>query len=139
MNAKAFFDTNIIVYLYSTDEPQKRSLIESLLVPGNIYISTQVINEFLNVMIKKKKIEAKLLKKVVDELTELFQIALIDGITIRLALQLMSINNYSYFDSLMIASAIENNCKLLYTEDMHHHHIINDSTQLINPFENRLF
>ena len=41
----------------------------------------------------------------------------------------------SYWDSLIIASALQNNCTILYTEDMQHTQIIEDSFTIINPFK----
>ena len=43
--------------------------------------------------------------------------------------------SYSYWDSLSIASALENNCKALYTEDMQDGQIIEDKLTIINPFK----
>jgi predicted nucleic acid-binding protein len=38
------------------------------------------------------------------------------------------------WDSLIIASALENGCKILYSEDMHHNHLIEKKLRIINPF-----
>ena len=43
---------------------------------------------------------------------------------------------YSYYDSLIIATALESKCKILYSEDMHHGQIIENSLKIINPFDN---
>ena len=43
--------------------------------------------------------------------------------------------SYSYWDSLIIASALENNCKALYTEDIQDGQIIEDKLTIINPFK----
>ena len=52
------------------------------------------------------------------------------GVTIRSKYQ------YSYYDSLIIATALESKCNILYSEDMHHGQIIENSLKIINPFEN---
>jgi predicted nucleic acid-binding protein len=41
----------------------------------------------------------------------------------------------SYWDSLIISSALESGCKILYTEDMHHNQIIEGKLKIINPFK----
>ena len=41
---------------------------------------------------------------------------------------------YSYYDSLIIASALENDCAILYTEDLHHSQVIDEKLAIINPF-----
>jgi len=55
MNDKRFFDTNIVVYLYSQDEPDKQSI--NLFKNNQPIISTQVLGEFANVLRRKFKLE----------------------------------------------------------------------------------
>jgi predicted nucleic acid-binding protein len=50
---RAFLDTNTDIYLFSDDEPQKKQIVEREIDKYNCVISTQVINEFSNVCIKK--------------------------------------------------------------------------------------
>jgi predicted nucleic acid-binding protein len=97
-----------------------------------IVISSQVINEFIYVCLKKEYLP---IENVINFINGLFQlgISLVTEKTILKALELMQDNNYSYWDNLMIASAIENNCSVLYSEDMHHNYKIGDLT-IINPF-----
>lgn len=136
MNDKIFLDTNVILYLYYSDELQKNNLIMRLLEASNTYIiSTQVLNEFINVMTKKKKVSYEHVSQAILELTKAFTISVVTISTIELALQLASKNNYSFFDCLILASALESECDTLYTEDMHHKHIINDSLRIVNPFK----
>jgi len=41
---------------------------------------------------------------------------------------------YSYYDSVIIASALQNNCTVLYSEEMNHNQVIENSLTIINPF-----
>ncbi len=41
------------------------------------------------------------------------------------------------YDSLIISTALENNCEILYSEDMQHKQIIENKMVIINPFERR--
>jgi predicted nucleic acid-binding protein len=43
-------------------------------------------------------------------------------------------NGYSYWDSLILAVALENNCSILYTEDMQDGQMIDDKLRILNPF-----
>jgi len=43
--------------------------------------------------------------------------------------------NLSYWDSLIVASALENDCSILYTEDLQHEQVIEGKLKIINPFE----
>jgi predicted nucleic acid-binding protein len=42
--------------------------------------------------------------------------------------------NISYYDSLILSSAINSKCTILYTEDMQHNQIIENQLKIINPF-----
>ena len=52
----------------------------------------------------------------------------------RNALKIASKYKYSFPDSLIIATAIEYNCNVLFSEDMHHNQIIENTLKIINPF-----
>ncbi len=97
-------------------------------------ISTQVINEFINVMRKKRAVPIATLQGVVRELGSLCTVSLVTMETIECALGISQSHKYSYFDSLIIASAIENSCTILYSEDMHHKHVVADGLTILNPF-----
>lgn len=43
-------------------------------------------------------------------------------------------NNISYWDSLIVASSIENGCSILYSEDLHDGQIIDNKVKVVNPF-----
>lgn len=136
MSDQIFFDTNIVIYLYSDTEIEKSNVVERLLNQRNHHvISTQVINEFAYVMHRKRKISYESIAKSVIELTASFDITKINLSTINYAFQIASTYKYAYFDSLMIASAIENNCNVLYSEDLHHGHVIEKKIEIRNPFE----
>jgi predicted nucleic acid-binding protein len=132
---KIFLDTNIIVYLYSSDEPEKKAKIETIIESfEKATISTQVINEFLYVMHKKRNIPVAILAKSIDELIEAFALVYIALPTIKHALLIAHQYKYTYFDSLILASALEHDCTLLFTEDMHHTHMVENKLKILNPF-----
>ncbi|HEY8020821.1 MAG TPA: PIN domain-containing protein, partial [Thermoanaerobaculia bacterium] len=57
MNGRVFLDTNIFVYLYDSDQPDKqaraRTLVERFGLSGEIVISTQVLQEFYATVTRK--------------------------------------------------------------------------------------
>jgi len=69
------------------------------------------------------------------KLLQRLEIALIDQTTIKKALDIAIDYKYSYWDSLIITSALENNCLICYSEDMQHGQIIEDKLRIVNPFE----
>ena len=69
MKDKAFFDTNILVYLHSEDEPEKRNIARNLLPDNEPIITIQVVKEFVNTLRKKYHIDWSKIKNVVDEIS----------------------------------------------------------------------
>lgn len=136
IDAKVFLDSNIIIYLYSAQETNKTIIVESLINNfSRRIVSTQVLNEFINVMYKKRSINIESLTLGIKEILGVFALVHITTDTIYLALHIANKCKYTYFDSLIIASALENGCDILFTEDMHHNHIIEDKLAIINPFK----
>lgn len=137
MEDRIFLDTNIFIYAYSKTEPEKRKIALELLCLNKALISTQIINEFVWVMYRKFKVDRRKLQVVGNKLLEKFEIVLINLETIRKALNIFVDYNFSFWDSLIIASALENDCSILYTEDMQHGQIIEERLKIVNPFVGR--
>lgn len=121
---KIFLDSNVVVYLFDKSERQKQSRIKKLIAQhitqSKIYLSVQVINEFVIVTSKKIAfpITASRQKEIIELLNDLFLIVPLNYITSLRALELSVRYKLSYWDSLIISSAIENMCNILFTEDM---------------------
>lgn len=135
-NAKIFIDSNIWIYLYSTTEKSKRALAQKLIDSyNNICISTQVLNELANVLSKKFKLPASDVTTVLEDITQYTSIHTVDFSTIKKALHIAQALKYSYYDSLIIASALQEECSVLISEDMHSSHKIENALTIKNPFE----
>lgn len=135
MTDKIFLDTNILVYTYSSTEPEKQKLAQQCLsTVANSWISTQVLNELNNTLYRKFALTYKDILVVMNELSDYFQISLVSPETIRQALLLGDRYQYSYFDNLILASALERGCTIVYSEDMQHGQKIIGQLKIINPF-----
>ena len=134
MKDKIFIDTNILLYAYST-EKNKQELAQNIInTNNNIYISKQVINETINILIKKFKLNIKDIINVVKELEKEFIILDFD-IQIQLnALKLKQNYNLQFYDALIVSTALENSCTILYSEDMQDKLVIEKKLKIINPF-----
>ena len=139
LRGKFFLDTNIIVYSFDHQAPKKqqtaRQLIEIALSSQMGVISSQVVQEFLNVAQQKFAkpmgiAEARrYLSDVLLPLCRHFSsISLYDR-----ALLLREETSYSFYDSLIVAAAIETECKTLLSEDLQDGRIIQGVT-ILNPF-----
>jgi len=131
---KALVDTNVLIYAYSSSELNKKQRSLDILSGENIIISTQVINEFIWVMHKKFSVDLKLINNVVRGLFLSYRVGIVDQEIIVKAISIAGKYCYTYWDGLILASALMNSCKYVYTEDMQHNQIIEKQLQIINPF-----
>lgn len=69
-----------------------------------------------------------------NEFMNILELAIISKETIKSSFEIVSKYGYSIWDGLIIAVALENNCLILYTEDMQDGQIIEDSLRITNPF-----
>jgi predicted nucleic acid-binding protein len=134
MNDKCFFDTNMLVYLYSQDEPDKQHLANELIKNHTPIISTQVLTELSNVLRKKFQCEYKQIQSVIAQIINVCQVSIIQPEDIITALQVAEKYKYSFYDSLIISVALSNKCTMLYTEDLQHQQVIDNTMTIINPF-----
>ncbi len=136
MNNKVFLDSNILIYLYSKDEPKKREIASDLLAKfDNVYISTQVLFEFTHIMHRKLKVDYDQIDDALKEFNNAFLITNVTYEIIRKAIKIAEKYKYSFVDSLIIATAINSNCDILYSEDMHADQVIENSLKIANPFK----
>ena len=139
MKDKFFLDTNIIIYSFDNTQSQKQKtaqeLIQKSLASGKGIISYQVIQEFLNVAMRKFNVPLK----IIDAKIFLEQVLIpICGIyssseLYYFALDIQNSTQYSFYDSLIVASAIKSGCSTLYSEDLQNGRIIGGLT-IKNPF-----
>jgi predicted nucleic acid-binding protein len=131
---KVFIDSNILIYAYSITEPDKRQTARDTIDKYNSIISIQVINEFSSNCLKKLKKTHNEIITAIQEISRNFPIAQITIPTVVKALQLQKRYQFSYFDCIMLASALENNCTYIFSEDMQHGQVIEETLTIMNPF-----
>ena len=122
MKDRAFFDTNMLVYLYSNDDERKKMACRDALKRYSPTVSTQVINELCNTFTKKLKLPASDVDRVVNRVTSFFHVEIVDLHVISHALNLHGKFSYSYFDCLMLSSAMLSGCRYIISEDMQDGH-----------------
>jgi predicted nucleic acid-binding protein len=125
---RVFFDSNIIVYLYTETEVAKKRQALQEFISNERYISTQVLNELSNVGFKKLNLTVREVQNITSELISVCYFSVVDYKTIQAAYVLKDRYGYSYYDCLMLASALECGCTYLYSEDMADGQTINGMT-----------
>ncbi len=71
---------------------------------------------------------------VLVEVPATFQVVVVQPDTIMRALKLVQRYHYSFYDSLIISTALEKSCEIFYSEDMQHQQFIEQKLTIINPF-----
>jgi len=141
--ANVFIDSNLWVYAFietqRNEEETKRNkiilLLEEVNKKDNITISVQVINEFhWTVKTKYDVGEGEIRNKVINGILKA-KVTPVDLSIYKSAFQIRDNYNISYWDSLIITSALENGCNILYSEDMQHNQLIENRLRIINPFK----
>jgi len=128
----AFFDSSVLLYTLEKQDPRSE-IARRLLLDGGI-ISVQVLNEFTYVSRRKLKLGWPLIENSLSLIRRLCpQARPIDIETHELALQIAQRYGYTIYDSLIVASAIEAGCTMLYSEDMQDGQRIGSVT-ICNPF-----
>ena len=131
---KAFLDTNILVYAFTSNEPEKKETALSLFDSCLPVISTQVIREFSNVLLKKTDYKSEVIKTVIGDITSVSEITLEDISYIEYAIDLHEQYGYSFYDSLILSSALKSNCSILVSEDFQNGQILDNRLRIHNPF-----
>jgi predicted nucleic acid-binding protein len=134
-----FLDTNILVYTFDSAAPRKRKIAHDLVAHAlrdrNGIISYQVIQEFLNVALRKFAPPMSLseaqsyLRRVLIPLCEVFP----DASLYHEALDIGSQSGWTFYDSLIVASASAGKCGTLFSEDLQAGRTI-QGVEIQNPF-----
>jgi len=134
MQNKYFADSNIFLYAFMADDEEKSKKAFSIIKSNYVALSTQVVNEICVNLVKKSGYIEDDIIQLVKNIYKKYHVVMIDMNTILKASFLRKTYTLSYWDSLIIASALENECSILYTEDMQHGQIIEKKLRIINPF-----
>lgn len=139
MSAEYFLDTNVVVYSFDKSAPAKReksvNLIAEGLRKGSGAISWQVVQEFLNVALHKWKRPMspgdamEYMGTTLEPLCAVFPSASIW----RSALSIQIQSQYRFYDSLVVASALQCGARVLYSEDLQDGRRFDD-LEIRNPF-----
>jgi predicted nucleic acid-binding protein len=136
MSDRFFCDSNIFLYAFSKNkEDIDKKKIASDIVNQRAVISTQVINEVSNNMLKKLNFDNTMIEKFTLNCFERYEIVNFSKPLYQKACKLRDNYNFSYYDSLIVSAALIWDCTTLYSEDMQNGLKV-EQLIIINPFEN---
>lgn len=139
MRDRFFLDTNIFAYSFDTDAPAKQKRARDLILHGiktrKAVVSYQVVQEFFNLALRKFSRPMNI-AEAEQYLQTVFQplLAVQSSNTLfSQALRLEDKHRLFWYDALIVAAAVESQCAILYSEDMHDGQRF-EELQIKNPF-----
>jgi predicted nucleic acid-binding protein len=127
-----FFDTNVLLYLLSSDAA-KADKAEGLLAGGGT-ISIQVLNEFAAVASRKLRMPWSEIRDVLSQVRAVCAVHPVSIETHERALSLAERYGLSFYDALVVSAALLANCRTLHSEDMQDGQVIDRQLTIRNPF-----
>lgn len=139
MSDKYFLDTNVLVYALTKQDPTKQSiavrLVADAIDSGKGLISFQIVQEFFSVALRHFRPPMTIPEAEQFLAMPLRPLLLVHSsyAIYSQALELTRRHSIAWYDSLIVAAAIEADCRILYTEDLQHGQKF-DKLRVQNPF-----
>jgi predicted nucleic acid-binding protein len=139
MSVEFFLDTNVLVYTFDALNPEKRKratqLVEEALATQKGAISYQVIQELLNVATRKfaSPFTPEQARRYLGDVLEPLCAVYASSELFRRAVDLKGRLQFGFYDSLIVAAALQAGCQTLYTEDLQHRQTV-ESLTIVDPF-----
>ena len=136
MAERSFIDTNVLIYAEASDVPAKQrtalDLLKRLYEEAQGVLSTQVLQEYCNVALKKLRLPVQHVRAQLD-LYQQFEVIQVTPAIIHAGLDLHQTRSVAFYDAIIVASAQIAGCNVLWTEDLHAGEIVG-GVRIINPF-----
>lgn len=133
-----FLDTNVLVYLFDVDSLRKKAvateLFEKAGASGSLILSTQVLQEFY--VVSTRKLARPLAPEVAEQAVRDFAALPVRQVTpalILLAIRRSIESRLSFWDALVVETAIDAGATVILTEDLQDGQVI-DGVRVVNPF-----
>jgi len=136
MNGRSFLDSNILVYTDDHGNSAKQraalDLIERCKERDLGVVSIQVLQEYFTITTRKLGVDCAIARRKVELFAQLHLVATgLDDILA--AIDLHRLHEFSFWDALIVRSALRSGCRILYSEDFQHGRRV-DGLQILNPF-----
>jgi predicted nucleic acid-binding protein len=132
MTAKCFADTNVAIYALDADAAKRSKALAIL--DSRPFISTQVVNEYLNVLLVKRRLDRVAANELARALMATCDVVSVTSAITDLAMSIGERYQLSHWDSLIVAAALAADCESLYSEDMQDGQVFDGRLTVRNPF-----
>ncbi len=137
-----FIDSNVWLYRLmidpnsnQTDEIRKRALAINLIDNSEAFVSTQVINEVCSVLYRKAAFNDEQVKRVIQSFYNRATEVKLNQEILENACNLRTQYSFSFWDGLIVSSALSTSATILYSEDMQDGLFVQKKLTIINPFK----
>ena len=130
-----FIDTNVWLYAFTDEDKLKKEIAQTLIKASQPVISVQVINETCVNLIKQAHFPEMKIGELIETFYQKYDVIDVQKGMLMTASQLRQEYALSYWDSMIVASALNSGVKTLYSEDMQHGLLIHERLIIINPFK----
>ena len=131
---RIFVDTNILIYAFTSDEPDKQTKTLRILDDCQPVVSMQVLREFANVLLKKGSVSHERIATILGDISEIASVINEEFALILHSIDIHKRYKLSFYDSLIIAAAEQSQCQILLSEDMQDGQVIGGKLRIVNPF-----
>jgi predicted nucleic acid-binding protein len=136
MSERSFLDTNVLIYTDDEASPAKRktalAIVERCQAKGSGVVSLQVLQEYFTTTTRKLGVNAGIARRKVELFADL-HLTVADLDDVLAAIDLHRLHGFSFWDALIVRSALRSGCSILYSEDFQHGRRI-DGLRIVNPF-----
>jgi predicted nucleic acid-binding protein len=135
---RCFVDSNVWIYAFtqSQDTPPdlRHETARQKIAQVQPCLSTQVINEVTVNLRRKFSFNEVEVRSLIQSFYRNYTVFSLDADTLIQASILRESYLFSFWDSLIVSSALQQDCELVYSEDMQHGLFINSRLEICNPF-----
>jgi predicted nucleic acid-binding protein len=131
---RIFVDTNVWVYAFSDTEHDKRDRARAAIEGRDVSISTQVLSELANVLLRKFLLPPAQVEQVLAQVVGAAQVIQLEATLISGALRLVERHQLAYYDAAIVAAALASGATELISEDFQAGKVFEGRLRVVSPF-----
>ncbi len=133
--ATYFIDTNIWLYSFiQVQDVEKNKISRAIIKECEIVISTQIVNEMCVNLIKKVGFSEAEIQNLIESLYRKYTIFELSQDILLQASKIRINHSFSFWDSIVVASALDGDAEYLISEDMQDGFLLENRLKIMNPF-----
>jgi len=134
MNDRVFIDSNIFLYAFSQKDNHKQKIAKDIVTKSSC-ISIQVINEVSKNLLYKFGLKDNDIIDFINDAYNKYEILDINQEVFIKSAELRSKYSFSYYDSIIVATAYLSDCNILYSEDMQNNQVIFNNLKILKTVQ----